>query len=79
MMSDYKINLLDSAGPTVSSLDPACDDDRKSFHLGQCMPDGGGHADIWTGVWCVGDVPEACGTDVEALGPPWASQPFNRA
>ena len=78
-MFDYKINLLDSAGPAVSSLNPACDGDRKSLCLAQCMPDGGGHPDIWTGIRCVGDVSEACGTDVEALGQPWASQPFNRA
>ncbi len=78
-MTDYQINLLDCAGHTASTLNAKCVDDREALGLAQRMVGGRGRADVWAGARRVGRMSEASGADVDAVGQPWASQPFKRA
>ena len=78
-MTDYQINLLDGAGHTASTSNAKCVDDREALGLAQRMVGGRGRADVWAGARRVGQVSKTSGADVEALGQPWASQPFKRA
>jgi hypothetical protein len=78
-MANYQISLLGSAGHTVSSLNARCANDPEALGLAHRMLDGRGHPCVWTGARCVGEVSEASGAHVEALGQLWASQPANQA
>lgn len=78
-MTDCQISLLNSGKHTVSSLDARFDDNPEALGLAQRTLDGRGHADVWTGARRVGQVTEALGADVKAVGQPWASQPFKQA
>ncbi len=78
-MANYQINLLGAVGHSVSSLDARCANDPEALGLAQRMLDGRGHACVWAGTRCVGEVSEASGADVEALGQLWASQPADQA
>ena len=78
-MTDYQISLPSSGGATVSSLDARCADAWEALGLAQRMHACRGHSDAWTGARRVGQVSEATGAEVEAVGQPWALQPVKRA
>ena len=78
-MTDYQTSLLNSDRHTVNSLDARCADNQEALGFARRMLDGGGHADVWTGTRCIGQVPEASGADIKVLGQSWASQPLSRA
>ena len=78
-MTDYQISLLNSDAHTVNSLDARYADNQEALGLAQRMLDGRGHADVWTGTRCSGQVPMASDADIKALGQSWASQPLSRA
>ena len=78
-MTDYQTSLPSSGGATVSSLDARCAETRETLGLAQRMHDCRGYADVWTGTRRVGQVSEASGADIKAVGEPWASQPVKQA
>ena len=78
-MTDYQISLLNKGGHAVSSRDARCVYAREALGLAQRTLNGRSHADVWAGTRRVGQVTEASGADIKALGQPWTSQPRIRA
>lgn len=78
-MTDYQINLLDGDSGTAGTFNAEYPDAWGALGLARRMVGSRGEADVCAAAGNIGWQSGTSGTDLKALGEPWASYPSKQA